>query len=302
MNIKETPNLPVKTIEAGTTTLAYIKQGTGEPVVFIHGALSDYRSWTEQFQALAAAGYRVVSYSRRGHFPNARDAENYTRARHAADLIEFLEALKLEKAHLVGHSYGASVALLAALRKPELVGSLILGEPSPFPELFETDEACELLDEQRAGFEKAMRLLRIGEGKSAVREFLHTVVGIDALCLLPDERRAAVFDNADTLLPMLQSYYDSPAVADGLKTLKIPALFVSGEISPVISRVGNKLLARAVPNSRIAVLKCASHGLQMENPEGFTRLVLDFLAANRNTAPLDEKSLLFSPIFNQKLG
>jgi pimeloyl-ACP methyl ester carboxylesterase len=101
---------------------------------------------------------------------------------------------------------------------------------------------------------------------------------------------------------MLQSYYDSAAVADGLKTLKIPALFVSGEISPVISRVGNKLLARAVPNSRIAVLKCASHGLQMENPEGFTRLVLDFLAANRNTAPLDEKSLLFSPIFNQKLG
>lgn len=299
MNMQQLEKFPVKKVQVNGTTLSYTEQGSGEPLVFIHGALSDYRTWREQCDALAG-DFRVISYSRRGHYPNARAADaDYTRAVHTADLVEFLNALKLENAHLVGHSYGASLALLAALRQPALVGSLILGEPSPFPELF--DEASRaLLAEQKAGFNRAARLAKIGEKNASVREFLHTVVGIDAFGLLPDERRAAVLENADTLLPMLASYYDSPPVGERFRQIKVPVLLVTGEISPVIARVANKMIARQLPNSRIAVLKGASHGLQMENPEGFLRLAADFLAVNKKTAPLDEKSLLLSPIFNQK--
>ena len=299
MNTQAT-NPQVKTIEVGETRLAYIEQGSGEALVFVHGAVSDFRSWTEQLDAFSAR-YRAISYSRRAHYPNApTGASPYTRAQHAADLIGFLRALKLEKAHLVGHSYGAAVALLAALGESALVGSLILAEPSPFPELFSEPADAALLAEQKAGFDKARRLAENGERAASVREFLHTVIGIDAFFLLPEERRAVVLENAATLSPMLKNYYEPSLKREQLKKLKVPTLFITGEISPLIARLSCKALDRHLPNSRIAVLKSASHGLQMENPHGFHALVGDFLDAQRK-APPDEKSQLYSPIFNQKL-
>jgi non-heme chloroperoxidase len=299
MNTQEAAALPVKKVEVNGTSLAFVEQGSGEPVVFIHGAVSDFRTWLEQFNALAG-DYRVISYSRRAHYPNPKDVDsNYTRDAHTSDLVEFLKVLKLEKAHLIGHSYGASIALLAALEQPALVGSLILAEPSPFAGLLDEDAKLRLA-EQKAGFEKVMRLAQNGAQESAVREFLHIAVGIDAFGLLPRKRRAVVLDNAETLLPMLRSYYDSSLKREKLKTLKVPTMFITGEISPVIARQSCRAIDRYLPNSKIAVLKCASHGLPMENPAGFTRLVLDFLAVNKNTAPLDENLLLYSPIFNKK--
>ena len=301
MNMQEITNLPVKTIEVNGTRLAYIERGSGEPLVFIHGAVSDFRTWLEQLEVFSI-DYRVVSYSRRAHYPNAPEPDSeYTRARHAADLIEFLKASKLEKAHLVGHSYGAAVALLAAIEQPALVGSLTLAEPSPFVELLETD-AETLLAEQKSGFAKVMRLAENGDKEAAVREFLHIVIGIDAYCLLPEENRAVVLENSATLLPMLRNYYDSSLKIERLKNLKIPTMLITGEISPLLARLGCKALDRLLPNSKLAVLKCASHGLQMENPKGFNQLIEDFLAVSRKTAPLDEKSLLYSPIFNQKMN
>jgi non-heme chloroperoxidase len=299
MNTHEITNLPVKKVAVNGTSLAYVEQGSGEPVVFVHGAVSDFRTWLEQFNALSG-DYRVISYSRRSHYPNAKaDDSSCTRDLHKSDLIEFLKALKLGKAHLIGHSYGAAIALLAALNEPARVSSLVLGEPSPFPELLDED-ANLLLSGQKAGFEKVVQLAKRGDEESAVREFLHTVIGIDAFCLLPAERRAVILENAGTLLPMLRTYYDSSLSGEMLKNLKVPTMFITGEISPVIARLSCKSIDRYLPNSKIAVLKCASHGLQMENPAGFSRLVLDFLAINKNTARLDENLLLYSPIFNKK--
>ncbi|HEY8560245.1 MAG TPA: alpha/beta hydrolase [Pyrinomonadaceae bacterium] len=300
MNDEEQTNPPVQTVEVDGARLAYAERGNGEPLVFIHGAVSDYRSWSEQLEEFAD-DYRVIAYSRRAHYPNARKADsNYTRGVHVRDLIALLKTLHLGKAHLVGHSYGAAIALLAALEAPELVSSLVLGEPSPFPQILDAD-AQPLLDEQKRRFDKVARFARNGDETAAVREFLHVVIGIDAFCLLPAERRAVVLANAGTLLPMLRTFYDSALTGEKLKKLTAPAMLVTGEISPVLARLGCKALDRLLPNSKIAVLKCASHGLHMENPKDYNRLLADFLSVNKITARLDKDSLLYSPIFNQKL-
>jgi non-heme chloroperoxidase len=294
MNTIELTNIPVKQAEVNGTKLAYIEQGSGEAIVFIHGAVSDFRTWTEQFNAFSK-DYRVISYSRRSHYPNENDS-NYTRALHSSDLVEFLKALNLEKAHLVGHSYGASIALMAALEKPELVETLVLGEPVPFPELFDEEE-MPLLSEQKKGFDLAARLAKIGDKKAAVREFLHTIVGIDVLGLLPEARRRVVLENAGTLVPMLQNYYDSPVSIEDLKNVKVPTLLITGELSPAIARLSNKMIKRNLPNSEIAILKGASHGLQMENPGSFNQMVRDFLAINKDTTDSAKKQRLYEAIF-----
>lgn len=296
MNTIELTNIPVKQAEVNGTKLAYIEQGNGgETIVFIHGAVSDFRTWTEQFNAFSK-DYRVISYSRRSHYPNENDS-NYTRALHTTDLVGFLKALNLEKAHLVGHSYGASIALMAAVQNPELVESLVLGEPSPFPALFDEEE-IPLLSEQKKGFDIAARLAKIGDKKAAVREFLHIIVGIDVLGLLPAARRRVVLENAGTLLPMLQNYYDSPLISgEDLRNVKVPTLLVTGELSPAIARLSNKMIKRNLPNAEIAVLKGASHGLQMENPGSFNQMVGDFLAINKDTADSAKKQRLYEAIF-----
>ncbi|MEO5936013.1 MAG: alpha/beta fold hydrolase, partial [Terriglobales bacterium] len=113
------------------TRLAFMEQGKGTPVVLVHGAMGDYRSWQQQIPALAKS-YRVIAYSRRYHFPNPSTGkeEDYTYEANIKDLTDFLAALNVGPVHLVAHGYGAAVAAMLAERRPELVRSLTLSEPA----------------------------------------------------------------------------------------------------------------------------------------------------------------------------
>src|SRR5919202_1717127 len=104
--------------------LAYVEQGRGAPVIFVHGSLGDYRSWDAQLAPFAER-YRAVPYSRRYHWPNAQpgDGVAYAAAQHAADLGALIESLGLAPAHVVGSSYGALTTLACAVARPELFRS-----------------------------------------------------------------------------------------------------------------------------------------------------------------------------------
>jgi pimeloyl-ACP methyl ester carboxylesterase len=111
--------------------LAYIGQGTGAPVVFVHGAWMDLRYWEPQRQATATQ-YRFIAYTLRYHgtapWPDA--GQHYSVATHAADLMAFIRQLHAGPVHLVGLSSGGRLVTLAALEHPDLVRSLTLAEPA----------------------------------------------------------------------------------------------------------------------------------------------------------------------------
>src|SRR5262245_50124427 len=107
----------------------YEEVGSGEPVVFIHGVLI-----ADAFQPLLgervlADGYRLIGYHRRGYGGSGGSRQPLGFAAHAADCAQFLEYLGIERVHVVGHSFGASIALQLALDAPELVQTLSLLEP-----------------------------------------------------------------------------------------------------------------------------------------------------------------------------
>src|SRR5688572_283030 len=121
----------LKSIFINGDSIHYIDIGKGAPVVFVHGALSDYRTWRNEIDTFAK-NHRVISYSRRYAWPNQQtiiDSSKHSYASHVKDLAELIKALKLEPAHLVGHSSGAFIAMLTGMEHPELVRSLTLGEP-----------------------------------------------------------------------------------------------------------------------------------------------------------------------------
>ena len=125
----------VKSVFINGDSIHYIDIGKGDPVVFVHGGLGDYRTWGTQMDTFVK-NHRVIAYSRRFAYPNKQmlnDSADYSVIPHAKDLAEFMKALNLQQVHLVGHSYGAFTALLATIDHPELVRSLTLGEPPVMP-------------------------------------------------------------------------------------------------------------------------------------------------------------------------
>ncbi len=103
--------------------LAYVEQGQGEPVLFVHGGSGDYRAWDQQMDAFGA-DYRAIALSCRGSWPNAKliPDESITLDTFVADLAQFIRALDAGPVHLVGHSSpGGFGSLLLAARHPELL-------------------------------------------------------------------------------------------------------------------------------------------------------------------------------------
>ena len=178
--------------------LTYEEQGQGEPVVFVHGSLEDYRSWRLQMGPFARH-YRAITYSRRYHYPNpwTSSGMDYSVALHAGDLADFLSALGLPPAHLVCSSYGGYVALYLAARRPELMRSLVVGEPPIMPWLPTLPGGRELADAWLANtWEPARKAFAAGDVQGGACRFLEGVIGPNACDRLPGPSKQMIDDNA----------------------------------------------------------------------------------------------------------
>ena len=169
----------IRSIEVNQTTLHYFECGEGEPIVFVHGTLGDLNVFRTQAQTFATR-FRVISYSRRYHPPNAppRAQDVYPLSAHVADLGALVKELKATPAHLVASSYGAYIALALAVDHPELVRSLVLGEPPILPLLSRTavGEATRQSWLRRV-IEPARKALESGNREEGLRRFLDGVIG-----------------------------------------------------------------------------------------------------------------------------
>lgn len=101
-------------------------------MLLLHGFAQSRDTWRSSVPALAAAGLRAVAPDQRGYTPGVRPeaVDAYSSARLVADVVEMLDALEVEHAHLVGHDWGGQVAWLTAARHPEWIRRLtVLSRP-----------------------------------------------------------------------------------------------------------------------------------------------------------------------------
>lgn len=272
----------VKSIFINGDSIHYIETGKGTPVVFVHGTIGDYRSWSAQIDTFAE-NHRVISYSRRFAYPNKQtinDTADYSVMPHAKDLAAFIKALKLEPVHLVGHSYGAFISLLIAINHPELVRSLTLAEP-PVMSLLQQLPAGDTIMKNfiKRAIIPTEEAFKENNDKKAVTVFVAGVIG-DSLFFskIPQQGQDLIMNNTLELRGIaLTKDFSPPITCDDLKKIKIPVLLLEGDRSPllftsIISELDRCLERRervAVPNS--------SHGLQLENPVEFNKIVLAFI-------------------------
>jgi non-heme chloroperoxidase len=257
----------------------------GQPIILIHGTLSDFREWQFQIDKFAQ-NYRVISYSRRYAYPNQwiGNGEDNTIPNNVADLVELIiKRLNLGPAHVIGHSYGAFTALYLALEHPDLVKTLVLGEP-PVLSLLEGNPSYYSKDIENT-FRHSLVREAIGKADAeyAARIFLDGVIGNDGYFdQLPDDAHATIMDNVKSLSGELASIVTQRFTCENAQRLRVPTLLVKGELSRKLFHDIIDILAGCLPNNEQATIPGESHELgRIEKPEVFNTIVLRFLSKLR---------------------
>jgi pimeloyl-ACP methyl ester carboxylesterase len=270
-------------VEVNGTQLHYEERGEGEPVVFVHGGLSDFRTWGLQMEPFSRK-YRAIAYSRRGHYPNTWP-EGYSAspmAPHVEDLAALIEALELGRVHIVANSYGGFVSLFLALRRPDLVRTLVLGEPPVHPLLRRLPGGEALFQEFMEGaWRPAGRAFSEGELAEGVRHFLEGAVGRGAFEEMPHRVRQEMMKNAPELKAATATPFEvhmPDLTCEELSRIDAPTLLLLGAESPPKYRLINNELARCLPHAEQVTIAGASHILHSHNPHAHNEAVLAFLA------------------------
>ena len=272
---------PTHQLSVNGVELSYIEQGTGAPVVFVHGGFSDVRFWEPQRQAVAKR-HRFIAYSYRYHgaAPWPDDGKQYSAATHAADLAAFVRRLNAGPVHLVGLSYGGLLATMVASEHSELVRSLTLAEPAIGAVLMDTPEAKQALDDRGKAFAPIVAAAKAGDAMQATKLFFDLVnnQGAGAFDKQPEALRQMFLDNARTV-PLLLASLPLPAISCAtLGGVKAPTLVIGGAQTSRYYSLINEGVVRCVPGSRLAIIPKATHPMSYQNPAAFNEALLQFLA------------------------
>ena len=284
----------VRTADVDGTALAYRDLGEGEPVVFVHGSASDLRSWEQQLPAIATS-YRAIAYSRRYARPNQEiePGADDQMLPHVDDLTALLRVLDAAPAHLVGHSWGAFICLLTAIRQPQLVRSLVLAEPPVLP-LFISDPpratevlpllvrrprtALTILSFTARTFVPARRAFRRGDDEEALQRFGDGIVGKQGYERIPEERKQQLRENVNTLRAQLLGAGFPPLSDEAVRGVAAPTLLVTGARSPAFLLRLTDRLQQLLPNVERVDIARASHAMTEENAGATNEAILGFLA------------------------
>jgi 3-oxoadipate enol-lactonase len=255
--------------ELNGARLYYESQGSGQPLVLVHGFTLDTRMWDDQVAPFSRR-YQVIRYDIRGHGRSSlpgRDSYD-----HIADLKGLLDYLGVEQAHLVGLSWGAAIVTEFALAHPAMASALVVVDPVLWGFPWSVDYGASL-----------NRIWEVGktEGVEAAK-----ALWLAHPMFAPALEQAAV---AGKLLRIVGDYpgwswqhddpasYSEPPAAQRLEEITTPTLAVVGERDVPDFHAITGAMSQRIPGARKVVLPGVGHMSNMEDPHGFNEAVLSFL-------------------------
>ena len=269
--------MPHATADDGVK-LYYEETGAGVPVIFVHEFAGDLRSWEAQLRHFGQR-FRAIAYNARGYPPSdvPDDVGKYSQNRAADDIAAVLEHLQLNRAHVVGLSMGRFATLHFGFRHAPSARSLTVagcgyGADHAKREDFRAEGANTVSFLREQGMETFATRFAYGptrvqlENKSprAFAEFKRQLAEHSAI------------GSANTLLGVQRerpSLYD---LKDQMKALNVPTLILTGDEDwPCL--LPGILMKETIPSSALAVMPNCGHGINIEDPDHFNRIVGDFL-------------------------
>jgi len=249
------------------TKLYYEIQGEGDPLILLEGGQLDCRMWDDQFSEFSQH-FQVIRYDVRGYGRSGEWGEFYQAHE---DLRALLDTLAIEKAHLVGLSLGGRISIDFALENPEKVSSLVLAGPGLSGFSWSSVE----------WFNTIWEAMQEGDSTRAAELWLESPYMAPAMEQeeLGDRLRNLAVQNSRVWAHVNTKEVPlSPPAIGRLDELLAPTLLIVGSQDvPDIHKIVNLLVAAAIPNVKKEVFDGSGHMVNMEKPERFNQVVLEFL-------------------------
>jgi pimeloyl-ACP methyl ester carboxylesterase len=271
--------MTMATIEAGGINLHVEDTGSGRPIVFVHEFAADCRGWEPQIRYFSRA-YRCIAYNARGYPPSdvPEDAALYGWEFSANDIAAVMQALGIERAHVVGLSMGAYAALQFGLRFPEKADAIVaagVGSGSP--------------PSARAGWKEQSTALARGfieRGMAAMAQEIATLPNraqlkcknprgwLEFVDHLSQQSPRGMTNTMARYLALRPSLHD---FRDQFSRMTIPVLLAVGdEDEPCIET--NLMLKSALPNAGLWICPNAGHAINLEEPAAFNAQAAEFFS------------------------
>jgi pimeloyl-ACP methyl ester carboxylesterase len=268
--------MPTLTTDDGVK-LFYEEAGAGTPIVFVHEFAGDHRSWEPQLRYFSRR-YRCIAYNARGYPPSEvpQDWERYSQVRARDDIRAVLDALGIQRAHVVGLSMGAFAALHFALSYSNRSFSVVVAgggygsHPAHYGK-FQEDSKANAAFIQREGMERFAATY--GHGPTRVQfqnkdprgfaEYIqqlaeHSALGSVNTLLGTQARRPSLYD-----------------LTDEMARIEVPVLVMAGDEEEPCLEVC-LLMKRAIPGAGLVVLPQSGHGINLEEPALFNQFLETF--------------------------
>ncbi len=271
-----------KTANIGDTRLSYLKAGAGEPVILLHGALSDARVWAPVIGHLPPDSTAIAPTQRYfGADTQNHGGKAFGTGQQRDDLLALMDALKLDAAHVIGWSFSAHSALAAAVAAPERILSLCLFDCG-FPTFVTDADALAAIAAANAEtFAPLAAAAKAGDWASAAQILIDGAATAPGYFMSQPERNRRIhLDNAHTI-PLL--FTQTPPVAislDMLAALNARATIGWGETSPLPYKLISKTAGGIIPSCRTQEISARGHLWPETHAEEFAA----FVAAHLNAA------------------
>jgi pimeloyl-ACP methyl ester carboxylesterase len=270
------PEVMFATVPSGKR-VPYVASGSGEPLLFVHGSLCDFRYWSSQ-TAVLSKRFLCVSISLSHYWPvdDAFFQSPFNWKTHVDEVAEFIAAMNAGPVHLVGHSRGGCVAFHLARDYPHLVKTLTLADPGGPLHVEGTPDAA-LPAATVALRAEVAELIESGRIDAGLERFVDSVSMPGIWRKSPAGFRTMATDNAATLPKQfrdpLPAYTRAAAAGVACRTL-----LVAGEKSPRMYRDNVDRLADWIGNAQQERIAGASHGMNVTHAPQFNRLLEAFLS------------------------
>lgn len=260
--------------------LNYVRGGAGPTLIFIHGAMGDFRSWAPQWDAFTSS-YDCISYSRRYSFPNTNPFEgrSHNALVDSDDLLQLLDHLDIERAILIGSSYGGFAALAFAATHPSRVKALISVE-APMMRYAQVSEkgattAKAFIEETvlpaREAFES-------NDNEHGIRILTAGIAG-SGMADIPAHILERQMQNVTAARSLVLSDDGFPLLdPEVLGALAVPTLLISGaQTAPIHAEIFRAVCA-AMPQAQSRIIAGSGHSVSLRQPGRFNAEVLTFLS------------------------
>jgi pimeloyl-ACP methyl ester carboxylesterase len=249
--------------------IAYRMVGTGSPLLLLHGVLGDSRDWAPQLDGLSDE-FTVVAWDAPGCGRSSDPPDSFTWGDYVSSLVAFIDALRLERPHVLGLSWGSGLALGLHQRAPALPRSLVLaGAYAGWAGSLPPEEI-----ERRLS-----RVLREANmpPEQFVPDWLPTLFASDAPPEIVEGRVAIMSEFHPVGYRTMIQAFATLDLGDHLPLVDVPTLLIAGDqdIRSPLS-VAEDLHAR-IPDSHLVILSGAAHVSNIEVPDRFNAAVRDFL-------------------------